>query len=33
MAIHGWALENKFLVVLTTYDITKKDRTHPTRYP
>lgn len=31
--IHKRALKNKFPVVLTTYDIIIKDRTHLTRYP
>ena len=32
-SIHSRALKNKFPVVLTTYDIIIKDRTHLARYP
>lgn len=32
-SIHERALKNRFPVVLTTYDIIMKDRTHLTRYP
>ena len=32
-AIHERALRNEFPVVLTTYDIIMKDRTHLARYP